>query len=113
MAEGKGVSPWTVLNWEQGSVIRAPKHHAAVIQFLGYNPESAPQSFGEKMRVKRRELGWSAKDTAKYLEVDESTIHAWEARGEVPRWPRLRSLTEAFLETPLASLLEQTQNSPE
>jgi DNA-binding transcriptional regulator YiaG len=50
----------------------------AIFGFLGYDPFPAPTTVSEKIAAKRRELGWSIKEAAKRIGVDEGTFSRWE-----------------------------------
>jgi transcriptional regulator with XRE-family HTH domain len=54
----------------------------AVIRFLGYNPLQAPTTIAERLKAKRRELGWTQKTAARKLGVNPCTWSDWE-RGRV------------------------------
>ena len=50
----------------------------AILQFLGYDPYPKPKTLPERMLAKRRAMGWSIKEAARQLGVDEGTWGAWE-----------------------------------
>ena len=76
-----GVSAATVYNWENNrsspSLLQIPK----VIKFLGYDPYTSNETFGERIIRARRALGMTQKDLARRLGVDPMTLGYWE-RGE-------------------------------
>ena len=79
MATQLGVNPWTVGNWETGETKPVLRFIPRIIQFLGYEPEPLiPVNLAELLNAKRRELGWSQKEAARYLGVDPSTWSSWE-----------------------------------
>ena len=90
------VNSWTVLNWEKGKTEPPVERIPAIIGFLGYAPFPKPQVLGERMLAKRRVMGWTIKEAARQLGVDESTWWEWERTGHIP-WKRHRALMEAFL----------------
>jgi transcriptional regulator with XRE-family HTH domain len=69
----------------------------AIIQFLGYDPFSEPRSLSERMRTKRRIMGWTIKEAARRLGVDSGTWGEWEATGVIV-WKRYRELLDALLD---------------
>lgn len=82
--EQLGVTLFTVINWEYGVRKPAIRHLPAIRQFLGYNPEHLdPKTIAERLRAKRRELGWSQKEAAQRFGVDPSTWSNWEAGSTV------------------------------
>ena len=95
-ADRFGVSCLTVLNWEKGNTRPSAESIAAIIGFLGYTPFPKPQALGERMLAKRRVMGWTIKEAARQLGVDESTWREWERTGRIP-WKRHRVLMEGFL----------------
>ena len=91
-----GVNPWTVLNWEKGHTVPPVESLPVILQFLGYDPFPKPESLPERLLAKRRAMGWSIKEAARQLGVDEGTWGAWEASTTTP-WPRYVRLLERFL----------------
>lgn len=74
LAERLGVREETLANWERGQAKPLPRHHAAIIRFLGYDPEPAEGSLGSLLRARRRALGLSQAELATKLGLDEGTI---------------------------------------
>lgn len=95
-AEGLGVNPWTVLNWEKGHTEPPIASLPGILRFLGYNPFPAPRTLPERMLAFRRETGRTIGKAARQLGVDEGTWRAWETGTTIP-WPRYVSLLEQFL----------------
>jgi transcriptional regulator with XRE-family HTH domain len=92
------VNPWTVLNWEKGHTDAPIESMPAILLFLGYDPFPVPVTLPERMLAKRRAMGWSIREAARHLGVDEGTWGAWE-RGAVAPWPRYLRLLERFLKS--------------
>jgi transcriptional regulator with XRE-family HTH domain len=95
-AERLGVNPWTVLNWEKDHTEPRTESMPAIIRFLGYAPFPEPKNTPERLLAKRRAMGWSIKEAARQLGVDEGTWGAWENGITVPKGRHLL-LLDAFL----------------
>ncbi len=95
-AKRLGINPWTVLNWEKGHTDPPIESMPVIIRFLDYDPFPEPKSLPERLFAKRRVMGWSIKEAARQLGVDEGTWGAWE-RGTITPWPRYVRLVERFL----------------
>lgn len=79
-----GVTPFTVINWENGLRKPAIRHVPAICRFLGYHPElPAPKTLPERLAARRRELGWTQRVAAKKLGVDPGTWSDWERGGTI------------------------------
>jgi transcriptional regulator with XRE-family HTH domain len=79
-----GVNEYTVGNWENDETKPVLGFLKRVIAFLGYDPEPPkPQTVAEHLKAKRRELGWSQKETARHLGVDPCTWSSWESGGTI------------------------------
>lgn len=74
LAERLGVREETLAIWERGQTKPLPRHHGAVVRFLGYDPEPAEGSLGSLVRARRRALGLSQAELASRLGLDEGTI---------------------------------------
>ena len=72
-AERLGVNPWTVLNWEKHHTGPPIESMPAIIRFLGYDPFPEPKNITEGLLAKRRVMGWSIREAARQLGVDEGT----------------------------------------
>jgi len=90
------VNPWTVLNWERGHTKPPIAVLPAIIRWLGYDPFPPPKTLVESLLAKRRAMGWSMKEAAHQLGVDEGTWAAWEKGAASPRGRYARVL-QAFL----------------
>ena len=91
-----GIAIETLINWEKGRTTPPIRSIPHILSFLGYDPFPEPQTLSERMRAKRRKMGWTIKEAAQRLGVDESTWWTWEQTGVV-QWERYRKLLEAFL----------------
>jgi transcriptional regulator with XRE-family HTH domain len=85
VAELMGVGLFTYLTWETGKVknpeIRMWKH---IIEFLGYDPHSAPKNFAGRLIEYRRKHGFSQKKLARLVGCDEGSLARWEKRYSKP-----------------------------
>jgi transcriptional regulator with XRE-family HTH domain len=102
-AEPLGVNPWTVLNWEKGHTEPPIESIPAILQFLGYDPFPKSKSIPERLLAKRRAMGWSIKEAARQLGVDEGTWGAWE-RGRVILSRNHRILVARLLSLPVSEI---------
>ena len=68
----------------------------AIIAFLGYNPKPKPEALPEQLVWFRKGKGWTQKDFAKALGVDQTTLARWE-RGERAPTGKYHALITAFL----------------
>ncbi len=98
-AERLGVNPWTVLNWEKDHTEPPIESMPAIIRFLGYDPFPEPKSLAEHLLAKRRAMGWSIKEAARRLGVDEGTWGDWEC-GQTMLYRRHRELIARLLGLP-------------
>jgi transcriptional regulator with XRE-family HTH domain len=96
VARRLGRSWRTVFNWENRKTRPAIESMPTIIGFLGYDhfPESA--SLSGRLAALRREKGWTIKQAAEHLGVDEGTWSRWEKTG-VP-WKRHQAIVQTFLE---------------
>ena len=94
--EQLGVNSWTVLNWEKGKTQPPVESMPSIIGFLGYNPFPEPSDLSERLLATRRLMGWTIKEAAGQLGVDEGTWGEWESEGCIP-WQRYRTMVETFL----------------
>ncbi len=83
------MSAATVLNWEKGKKPPLTSHLGAVITFIGYYPFPEPETVGEQLLRVRRIHGWSIREAALHLGVDQSTWGNWE-RDELILFKRHR-----------------------
>ena len=91
------VSLATVKNWEKGRASVGDSYHERVIHFLGYDPNPAPSSFSERLRVARKAAGLSQKALALGLGLDPSTVRAWESGRVGAGHERVREVLEDFM----------------
>ena len=100
-AEALKVTATTLLNWELGKRQPRIQYIPAVVEFLGYDPLPQPQAIPERLRQKRRQMGWGQWELAEHLGVDRSTVTAWEGGGTIMAKAH-RRLIAHFLDLPEA-----------
>ena len=90
-----GINSWTVLNWEKGKTEPPVEAMPGIKGFLGYNPFPKPKSLSDRLLAVRRFKGWTIKEAARRLGVDEATWGHWEKTG-IP-WKRHQAIVRTFL----------------
>ena len=68
----------------------------AIIELLGYDPFPEAASLSERLAAIRRANGWTIKQAAGQLGVDEGTWARWEKTGIL--WNRHQAIVQAYLE---------------
>ena len=96
VAQQFGVSPWTIMNWEKGYTELPVSAVSATLEFLGYDPYPEPKTLPERLLAKRRVLGWSIREAAKYAGVDPGTWGRWEC-GRTILYREHRAIVARFL----------------
>jgi len=84
VARALKVTQFSIINWERGdfqpsSVFTLHR----IIGFLGYDPLPHGETIPERLRAKRRQLGWGQRELADHLGVDGCTIKNWELGGTI------------------------------
>ena len=64
----------TYANWENGQSEPVAAQFRPVVEFLGYDPTPAARTVAERLQAKRRELGVTFSQVARYLGWDEGTL---------------------------------------
>ena len=96
VARRLGWSWRTIFNWENGKTEPAVESIPAIIGFLGYDPFPAAASLSDRLAAVRRAKGWTIKQAAGQLGVDEGTWARWE-KTDIP-WKRHQEIVQSFLE---------------
>lgn len=102
-ADRIGIGTDTFANWEKGKTEPVAARFRPVVEFLGYDPMPKPTTLAERLEAKRRALGITFDQVAKYLGWDPGTLTrylngAWRIPAD-----RLAAL-EAFLTASEATL---------
>ena len=71
-------------NWELGKARPGIRHTAAILAFLGYDPEPSPHGLPGRLRAMRRSLGLTQAELAARLGQDEAQISRWERGHRTP-----------------------------
>lgn len=94
-----GATAVTVLHWEKGQTEPRIEAMLGIICFLGYDPFPEPRTLSERLLAVRRTNGWTIKEAARQLGVDESTWGERERTGAIS-WKRYRLQLEHFFANP-------------
>jgi DNA-binding XRE family transcriptional regulator len=89
------IAAWSYRAWELGRSEPSARNFPALINWLGYEPWSAPQSLGERLRAERRRRGLFAREVGRLIGTSETVIINCEGEREIARPARAR--IEAFL----------------
>lgn len=86
-----------ITNWENGRAIPQIQFYPYIISFLGFNPFiSDTSTLGGKIKQYRYEHGLSHKALGKLLNVDATTVGAWEAEECNPHSETLKKIEKLF-----------------
>ena len=66
--------------------------------FLDDDPSPEAKTLSERVRAKRRQMGWTIPEAAAALGVDPATWGEWE-RGKAVKWSRFRKRIDALLDS--------------
>jgi transcriptional regulator with XRE-family HTH domain len=83
-AERLGTTPESVLHWEKGHTEPPIESIPRIVSFLGFDPLVPAPGLPGRLLAKRRKEGWSIREAAKQLGVDEETWAGWEVRRQEP-----------------------------
>lgn len=96
VAKALRVTEFTIINWEKRGLTPPTTTMGRVIKFLGYDPLPAGQTIAERLRQKRRLMGWGQRELAEHLGVDRCTVTGWELDGTILKRSH-RSMVARFL----------------
>ena len=91
-----GATAVTVLHWEKGQTLPPIEAMPRILSFLGYDPFPPPVNLPERLLAVRRVNGWTIKEVARRLGVDEGSWGAWEKGATTPKG-RHRLLVDRLL----------------
>lgn len=110
VARSLNVSQYSVINWEGGKSKPSDVFTLhRVIEFLGYDPLPAGESIAERLRTKRRQMGWGQRELADHLGVDRCSVSNWELGGTILNRHH-RALVAQLLDLPEAEVMEDMAN---
>jgi transcriptional regulator with XRE-family HTH domain len=96
LAVAQGVSEASIYSWENGRAEPEVRFLPKLIDFLGYCPYTPGRPLGERLRVAREAQGFSRKQLARLVRVDEGTLWRWEHGMRAPKG-RLAVVADAIL----------------
>lgn len=103
-----GILTETYANWENGHSEPVAAQFRPAVEFLGYDPTPAARTVAERLQAKRRELGVTFSQVARYLGWDEGTLTRYlNGTWRIP--PARAVALEAFLKT---GQMEQPRRLP-
>ena len=73
-ADRMGIWAETYANWEKDKTEPVAAQFQPVVEFLGYDPTPAPKTLAEHVEAKRRALGITFEQAAKYLGWDPGSL---------------------------------------
>jgi transcriptional regulator with XRE-family HTH domain len=91
-----GANLWSIVHWETNRSIPGDRFYPSLIRFLGREPWPEPRTTAERLRTARLRRGLTNSQAAAVLQVDETSISAWE-RGEGPHHQTAKAKVEAFI----------------
>ena len=103
VAERIGVTTQTITNWELGRTEPGIRALVAIVDFLGYVPFSMGEAFPEKLKAYRMMKGLTQRQLATDLDVDPTTVGAWETGTSKPM-PKTRERVEQAITVRQVSL---------
>ncbi|MBI1796284.1 MAG: transcriptional regulator [Candidatus Eisenbacteria bacterium] len=87
LAAGWGLRTEAVARWERGLAAPLIAHWPAILDFLGYDPESISDTLPGRLWTIRRRLGLTRRRFAEKVGLDEGSLCHWERGNRQPsRW---------------------------
>lgn len=90
---------WTVITWEKHGAEPSVKFIPAIIEWLGYDPLPTGETFGEKIRWKRKKAGLTRQQLADRVGLSYCAIEQWERNACKPLPSNLRMLERTIGKT--------------
>ena len=110
VAKQLGVTQTTLINWEKDRTVPPLLAMSRVVRFLGNDPfPPAPKTLADRLKAKRRELGWTQKTAARQLGIDPCTWSDWESGGTIMVKAHRQKVAE-FVGMPGAEVYEAMRN---
>jgi DNA-binding XRE family transcriptional regulator len=82
-----GVGQFTYMTWEKDQKTPFPRYYPNIIDWLGYDPLSEPESEGQRLRFERLRLGLTSQEMATRLGIDQGTLLKQERAVVAPLLP--------------------------
>lgn len=79
-----GVTECSVTNWELCRTEPEIRYYPKIIEFIGYCPYVPTKDLVERVKLVRLALGLSHERLAEILQVDKSSLAAWERQEHKP-----------------------------
>jgi transcriptional regulator with XRE-family HTH domain len=95
VADILGVGQFTYMTWEKDQSEPRPRYYPAIIDWLGYEPFSKPDTEGEALRQARLRRGLTAQEEADAIGIDEQTLLRFENGSSVAPTTRQRLISFA------------------
>jgi len=93
-----GVCEDTITGWENGRSFPQIQFYPKLIQFFKYNPFPIDDTtFGGRITKFRIERGIGQRQFAKQLEINETTLRAWEQNENLPSPNKLKTLNKLLV----------------
>lgn len=84
LAETFGVSTESIRMWERGLAVPLARHYAALVEFLGYDPQPVGVGIGDRLSRLRRRLGLTYRELATLIGFDEGSLCRWTTGNRQP-----------------------------
>jgi transcriptional regulator with XRE-family HTH domain len=111
VADRLGADLASLVSWEGQRREPALRFLPAILSFLGYNPRSEGQSFGDRLYRARTAKGISIGKLARLIGVDEATILNWEHGRHRPTSRLLARLREELPRVEKVGQIEGSDDS--
>jgi transcriptional regulator with XRE-family HTH domain len=98
-----GIGTDTYANWEKGKTEPVASQFRPVVAFLGYDPTPTPSTLAARLQAKRRTLGVTFSQVARYLGWNTGTLARY-LNGTWRMPPDRAKVFEAFLAAEEADL---------
>jgi DNA-binding transcriptional regulator YiaG len=84
VAQQLGIRHESYLAWEKHGQEPGVWRWRKIVNFLGYDPQSAPITLAERITTYRRRTGLTHREFGKLLGVHECTVQSWEHERHPP-----------------------------
>lgn len=91
-----GCDEKSLMWWEQDAREPLPRFYPAIVQFLEREPWPEPETLPERLLAERRRRGFTIREAAEVIGVDEGTYGRWES-GEWRPTQQTNSMLDGYL----------------